>query len=65
MPSTAEEVMTLAISAVSYCLGFFKYGLVSFKDFFLMTYYTSSPSFVKEGVRGSWIHDSNIQQDPF
>jgi len=40
MPSTAEEVMTLAISAVSYCLGFFKYGLVSFKDFFLMTYYT-------------------------
>lgn len=49
MPSTAEEVMTLAISAFSYCFGFFKYGLVSFKDFFLMTYYTSSPSFVKEG----------------
>lgn len=53
MPSTAEEVMTLAISAVSYCLGSFKYCLVSFKDFFFMSYYISSPSFVKEGVRGS------------
>jgi hypothetical protein len=31
----------LAISAVSYCLGSFKYGLVSFNDFFFMTNYTT------------------------
>lgn len=41
MPSTAEEVMTLAISAYSYCLGSFRYGFVSFRDFFFMTYYTT------------------------
>ena len=40
MPSTAEEVMTLAISADSYCLGSLKNGFVSFNDFFFMSYYT-------------------------
>ena len=36
MPSTAEEVMTFMISEASYFFGSFKYGLVSFKDFFRM-----------------------------
>ena len=40
MPSTAEEVMTFASNEASYFFGSFKYGFVSFKDFFFMTYYT-------------------------
>ena len=36
MPSTAEEVITFLINAVSYFLGSFKYGLVSLRDFFFM-----------------------------
>ena len=36
MPSTAEEVITFMISEASYFLGSFKYGLVSFRDFFRM-----------------------------
>lgn len=41
MPSTAEEVTTFVISAASYFLRSFKYGFVSFKDFFFMFYYTT------------------------
>ncbi len=34
MPSTAEEVMTFVANEASYFLGSFKYGFVSFNDFF-------------------------------
>lgn len=36
MPSTAEEVMTFAIKATLYLLGSFRYGFVSFNDFFFI-----------------------------
>ena len=42
MFSTADEVITLVNSALSYFLGSFKYGLVSFNDFLGMNYYTTS-----------------------
>ncbi len=41
MPSTAEEVMTLTFSETSNCLGSFKYGFVSLRDFFFMINYTT------------------------
>jgi hypothetical protein len=41
MPSTAEEVTTLAVNEASYFSGSLKYGFVSFRDFFFMTYYTT------------------------
>jgi hypothetical protein len=40
MLSTAEEVMTLVIRSDLYFLGFFRYGLVSFNDFFGMINFT-------------------------
>ncbi len=40
MPSIAEELITLRISAASYFFGSLRYGFVSFRDFFFMTYYT-------------------------
>ncbi len=36
MPSTAEEVITFLINEDLYSLESFKYGLVSFNDFFFM-----------------------------
>ncbi len=36
MPSTAEEVITFLINEDLYFLESFKYGLVSFNDFFFM-----------------------------
>lgn len=41
MPSTADDVITLAMSAASYCLGSLRYGLVSFNDFLIMFNYTT------------------------
>lgn len=40
MPSTADEVMTFTSNEASYFFGSFKNGLVYFRDFFFMTYYT-------------------------
>jgi len=39
MFSTADEVITLLIRAGTYILEFFKYGFVSFNDFFGMFYF--------------------------
>lgn len=42
MFSTADEVITLAKSALSYLPESFKYGLVSFNDFLSIYYYTTN-----------------------
>jgi hypothetical protein len=43
MLSTAEEVITLVIRSALYFLEFFRYGLVSFNDFFGMFHFTIFP----------------------